>query len=115
MFDDLAASAARNPNSDKVVLGKFLKDGKSYTKVSAHYDATYFKLDNWRELRKTMSEEEMWKINESFLRQQIAQGKQIILSHDPAKATGFFANEVDYLKSLGYTFKKENWVWKATR
>ncbi len=114
-YDDLAASAARNPDSDKVVLGKFLEDGKSYTKVGAHYEATYFKLDDWQDLSKTLSQEDMWKINESFLRQQITQGKEIILSHDPTKATGFFAREVDYLEALGYTFTKDNWVWKATR
>jgi hypothetical protein len=35
-------------------------------------------------------EEDAWKINEAFLRQQLKQGMKIILSHDPAKATGFF-------------------------
>lgn len=59
--------------------------------------------------------EEIWKINESFLDQQIKSGKQIILSHDPLKATGFFKREVAYLERLGYKFKPDNWVWKAVK
>ena len=114
-FDNLATQATRNSSSSKVVLGKFLEDGKSYTKVGAHYEASYFKLDNWRDITKTMSQDDIWKVNESFLRQQIKQDKQIILSHDPAKATGFYAREVDYLEALGYKFTQDNWVWKATR
>jgi len=111
-FDVLATSATRNADSTKLVLGKWSTTGQSYQKVAAHYKATYFKLDNWRELSKTLSDAELWKINEAFLRQQIKQGKQIILSHDPSKATGFFKNEVDFLGSF-YRFEKDGWVWKA--
>ena len=115
LFDDLAKQSTRNPDSKTVVLGKFNEDRKSYTKVASHYEATYFKMENWKETTKGMPESEIWKINESFLRQQISQGKQIVLSHDPAKATGFYAREVEYLKSLGYKFEQDNWVWKAVR
>jgi hypothetical protein len=62
-----------------------------------------------------MTQDELWKVNETFLRQQIKQGKQIILSHDPSKATGYFAKEVEYLRSLDYQFVRENWIWKAKR
>jgi hypothetical protein len=62
-----------------------------------------------------MTWDEIWEINKAFLRQQIGAGKQIILSHDPSKATGFFLREVAYLEDLGYRFVKENWVWKAIR
>jgi len=111
-FDDLARQGTRNPNSTKVVIGKFLEDGQSYVKVGAHYRASYLKLENWRALSKTLSEAELWKINETFLRQQIKQGKQFILSHDPSKATGFFKNEVDFLSNF-YRFEKDGWVWRA--
>jgi Flp pilus assembly pilin Flp len=114
-FDDIAKSATRNPNSTKVVLGKFLEENRAYTKVAAHYGASYFKVENWAQVTKGLSRAETWKINEAFIRQQIQAGKQIILSHDPAKATGFFAQEVTYLEGLGYKFVKENWVWKAVR
>ena len=114
-FDDVARNATRNADSSKLVLGKYLEDGKSYTKVAAHYKATYFKVENWGQVTKGLSQDEIWQINETFLRQQIQQGKQIILSHNPATATGFFAKEVGYLESLGYKFVQENWVWKAVR
>ncbi len=110
-YDDLALQATKNPESNKVVLGKFLEDGKSYTKVGAHYEASYFKLDNWRELDNSL--DDMWPINEAFLDQQVRAGKEIILSHDPEKATGYFKREVNYLQDLGFKFEQDNWVWKA--
>ena len=45
-FEDIARQATRNPESTKLVLGKFLEGGKSYTKVAAHYKASYFKIEN---------------------------------------------------------------------
>ena len=83
--------------------------------MAAHYNASYLKVENWKEVTKGLQREEIWKINEAFLRQQIGQGKKIILSHDPATATGFFADEVEYLERLGYRFVKNGWVWEAVR
>jgi len=114
-FDDVATQATRNASSSKVVLGKTLEGGVRYSKVTAHYKATYFKLDNWRELSGQLSRDELWKINESFLNQQLRAGKEVILSHDPSKATGFFLREVDYLKDLGYRFVQDGWVWRAVK
>jgi hypothetical protein len=94
-------------------LGKTLEDGVRYSKVADHYKASYFKLDNWRDLTKQLTPDELWRINESFLDQQMRAGKQIILSHDPTKATGFFQREVSYLERLGYEFVQDGWVWKA--
>jgi hypothetical protein len=115
IFDDLARAATRNPDSKVAVIGKFAEGGRSYTKVAAHFKASYFKADNWNALTARYSTEELWSINESFLKQQIRQGKQIILSHDPSKATGFFEREVKYLRNLGYKFERNNWTWKAVR
>gem|GEM_PF-5042681 len=114
-FDDLARQSTKNPTSAKVVIGKWQEANKSYTKVAAHYRASYFKATNWRELTRTLTADELWKINEAFLDQQIQAGKQIFLSHDPSAATGFFLNEVQYLEDLGYRFVQHNWVWKALR
>ncbi|MGD9017884.1 MAG: RHS repeat-associated core domain-containing protein, partial [Desulfobacterales bacterium] len=66
LLEDIAAQATRNPNSNKVVLGKWLQEGKSYTEVGAHFKASYLKLENWRELSKTMTQDELWKVNETF-------------------------------------------------
>ena len=114
-FDDLARQSTRNPESTRVVLGKWQQEGKGYTRVAAHYRASYFKATDYRELTKTLTPDELWKINEAFLDQQIRAGKQILLSHDPSTATGFYLREVQYLEDLGYRFVQENWIWKAVR
>jgi len=98
-----------------LALDKWNTPGQSYQNVAAHYKATYFKLEDWRKLQKSLSDEEFWRINEAFLDQQIKAGKQILLSHDPAKATGFFLKEVEYLEDLGYRFVQQGWVWKAVK
>ena len=63
-----------------------------------------------------MTDDEIWKINEAFLDQQLKQGKQILFSHDPSKARpkSFFKKEVKYLIKEGYKFRKNNqWIWEA--
>lgn len=117
-FDEVAKNATRNTGSNKLVLGHFATEGPSYQKVAAHYKATYFKVDDWNTVTKGLSQDEIWRINETFLTQQIRQGKQILLSHDPlkARAGSFFEREVNFLKDLGYTFKQNNeWTWEAVR
>ncbi len=117
-FENIAKSATKNPHSDKLVLGHFAKDGISYQKVAAHYKATYFKVDNWDKVAKGLSQDEIWKINETFLIQQLKQGKQVLFSHNPLKvqAGSFFEKEVNFMKELGYTFKKKNqWIWEAIK
>lgn len=88
--EDLAFGAIKGRGkSDAVVLGKF-EDGKStsYDKIAQEYDAQYYNLDEWDELAKTHSRDEMWKVNEKFLDIEIASGRDIYLSHDPAKFSG---------------------------
>ncbi len=117
-FDDVARAATRNPGSDKLVLGHFAKEGVSYQKVASHYKATYFKVDDWASVTKGLTQDEIWRINETFLTQQIKQGKQVIFSLNPttARAGSFFEKEVTFLKDLGYTFKqKDQWTWEAIR
>ena len=114
-FEDIALQGTKNPASDRLVLGKFFEDGKSYAKVAAHFKATYLKGDNWREVTKMLTDDEVWSINMAFLRQQIKQGKQIIFSHNPDAATGFFLREVEFLEDLGYSFVKDGWIWTATK
>ncbi len=117
-FDGVARAATKIPDSGKLVLGHFTKKGVSYQKMAAHYKATYFKVDDWASVTKGLSRDEIWKVNETFLNQQIKQGKQILLSHNPAtaRAGSFFEKEVTYLGRLGYTFKQNNqWTWEAMR
>ena len=118
--EDLAFGAIKGKGkSDAVVLGKF-EDGKStsYDKIAQEYDAQYYNLDEWDELAKTYSRDEMWKVNEKFLDIEIASGRDIYLSHDPAKFSGdgsFFAKEIEYLRQHGYKFVKEGDLWHAVQ
>jgi RHS repeat-associated protein len=117
-FDDVARAATSNPDSDTLVLGHFATEGSSYQKVAAHHRATYFKVDDWNAVTKGLSQDEIWRINETFLDQQIKQGKKILFSHDPLKAipNSFFEREVEYLGELGYSFRQKNqWTWEAVR
>ena len=115
-YDDVARNSTRNANSDKVVLGHFSPTGVSYQKVAAHYRASYFKVNNWNTVTKGLSQDEIMQINYAFLRQQIQQGKRIMFSHDPLKPRvgSFLQMEVNFLRALGYTFKKiDQWTWEA--
>ena len=115
-FDAVAKNATRNPDSNRVVLGHFAREGTSYQKVAAHYKATYFKVDNWNAVTKGLSQDEIWNINKAFLTQQVKQGKQILFSHNPLKARpqSFFEREVNFLQDLGYSFRQKNqWTWEA--
>ncbi len=114
-FDAFASKATRNPDSDKLILGRGFEDGKSYTKVAAHYKATYFKLDNWQHLSRSHTPDEIWRINETFIDQHLKAGKRIILSHDPSKASRFYLREIQYLEDLGYKFVQDGWVWRAIK
>ena len=72
----------------------------------------------WDELAKTHLRDEMWKVNEKFLDIEIASGRDIYLSHDPAKFSGdgsFFAKEIEYLRQHGYKFVKEGDLWHAVQ
>ena len=117
-FETIALQATRNASSDTLVLGHFSRKGTSYQKVAAHYKATYFKVDDWNSVTKGLSQDEIWRINETFLEQQLSQGKRVLFSHDPIKArkNSFFEKEVEYMKALGFKFVQKNqWTWEAVK
>jgi hypothetical protein len=93
IYSDYAMQATRNAGSSEVVLGKFNQGGVSYVQVAVDRGATYFQLDDWNKVVKEVGESKIWQINKQFLEQQIHAGKTFILSHDPVKATGYFASE----------------------
>lgn len=60
----------------------------------------------------------MWKINEYFLKQQIKQNKEILLSHDPnthIDTDSYYGKELRFLKSKGYEFIEYGDIWKAQK
>lgn len=72
-----------------VMLGKNSADGKSYVDKAIERKATYFSMptETWNKLSSNLHNDEMWKINERFLKQQIKQKKDIYLSHDRTTGT----------------------------
>ena len=109
----LAKGATHNSTATTVVLGKYNKDGVSYINVAKEKNATYFQLDNWAEIEEIVGNDNMWYINERFLEQQLSQGKNFILSHNPAEADGYFSSEVKFLVEHGYSFIKNGDIWEA--
>jgi hypothetical protein len=114
-FDDLARAGTVDPDSLVVVLGKFSRDGATYIDVAISLKATFLQVKYWLLVGKVLTLAEAWEINKAFLKQQIREGKQFILSHDPSEATGFFLREVAYLEQLGFRFMKDGLIWRAIR
>ena len=63
--------------------------------------------------------DEIWRINEEFLSQQIKAGKDIYLSSNPFLYMGdgsYYASEIQYLIDAGFDFVEEaGGVWHAIR
>lgn len=98
--------------------GKTIPSDKSYNVIAENMNTQYFELDNWDDLTKVYSDEEIWKINERFLDIQTSSGRDIYLANDPSKYLGentYFAKELQYLQENGYTFVKEGEYWHAVR
>ncbi|MBR0147346.1 MAG: hypothetical protein IJM25_11895 [Eubacterium sp.] len=116
---DLAKKAIHGPaKSDMVFLGKH-NDGtgaKPYDELAKEYGAQYFELDSWDELDKTHSGDEMWRINEQYLIEQVSSGRDIYLTSDPeiwGETDTGFGREVRFLKENGFTFEQDGDMWYA--
>ena len=121
-----ATNATVNPKSDSLVLGKYetvineegirVVSTKSYNSVAEQKNATYFQIDNWGEISAKYGNDQMWKINENFLSQQTSLKKPVTFSHDPtdpAYNSGYFKQEIDYLKNKNYEILKGEDYWYA--
>ena len=112
-----------NIDSDTVILGS---TGK-YDVIAETEGYTYFKMsdDVWASLEKEAggNYDEIWKVNQQFIDEQIAANKNILLSNDPYKGyyfddgtKRFYQREIDYILSKGYTFESTgDDLWKAVR
>jgi len=116
-YEQYAIEATKNTNSNTVMLGKYSQDGISYINEAQIKGSTYFDLGTkgWNEAVSKVGEQNMWEINRKFLEQQIQQGKEFYLSHNPETATGYFKQEVDFLMKNGFKFIKEGSYWKAIK
>ena len=94
-----------NSGSNEVVLGR----SGTYEQVAQSRGSTYFHTSDarWNEVHDMLGvgNKGMWKINQTFLDQQIAAGKTFLLSNNPVTDGGYyFAKEVAYLTSKGISY-----------
>ncbi len=105
-IDELTQVATKNPESKKVIFGKYIFNSSlSYDEIAKNNNYTFFNLDDWDEIYLSVgrNEEEMWKINKKFIDEQKAVNKEFLFSHNPWEASGetYFQREVEYLIELG--------------
>ena len=117
--EEYAKDATQNDDAPQVMLGKYENSvqGQSYIMTAIKFNATYFDLADYDEIKAATSEDYMWNINKAFLEQQYAQGKQFLLTDDPSKATGSYKKEVLWLQDKGYSFEYDagTGIWKAVK
>ena len=114
-YEKFANEGTHNNDSNTFVLGKYNTSGTSYDSYAADNGYTYFSLKKWNQVSKAVGNQNMWNINLKFIKNQISMGKNIICTHDPSTATGYYAKEIAYLSKEGYTFVKEGDVWRAIK
>jgi len=101
-IDKIAIKYSHNKGSDKVMLGKFDDGGStSYIQLAKDTGSTYFAMPTkvWNKLALKYGDD-MWKINEAFLNQQISAGKMFLSSHNALTATNYFFEEITYLANF---------------
>lgn len=117
--EEYAKDATQNDDAPQVMLGKYENSvqGQSYIMTAIEFNATYFDLADYDEIKAATSEDYMWNINKAFLEQQYAQGKQFLLTDDPSKATGSYKKEILWLQDKGYSFEYDagTGIWKAVK
>ena len=109
----IVKSATKNPNCNKVMLGRYNHNLNevSYNRAAGQ-EYTFYELDNWDELKDLVdgNDTEMWRLNKKFIEEQFSRGKIFYFSHNPINPKGdSFPKEIQLLKDL--VLKKYN---KAT-
>ena len=113
-YDKIAKMFTHNKHSKKVMLGKWDGGGSTSYVVRAGHDYTYYQMPAqvWDDLYKKGVD--MWKINQTFLDQQIAAGKQFYTSHIvKGFEDGWFGREIDYLFS--YKLSDIQWIYNMRK
>jgi hypothetical protein len=109
--------ATKNADSSIVMLGKTMQDGVGYVEQAKKYKATYFHLDDWDNIARSVGENNIWEINKQFVTEHWNAGKDFFFSHNPWEATGTFQREVLHLIDLGANdfVQVGDGLWKAIR
>jgi hypothetical protein len=91
------------------VLGKY----PTYLQVARDLGARSLNLPGW--VWNTMTSWEKWSVNKAWLDMAIRRGDSFVLSTPPWRASGYFAMELSYLRSLGYVARFINGQWRMVR
>jgi hypothetical protein len=105
-----AKNSTHNPLAPEVVLGRFVAgSADSYDEVAKARGSTYFSMSDWTAVQGQLGEEKMWRINQAFLDQQIAQGKQFLFTQDPrlANPKSYTYREYEHLTNNGFDIVKK--------
>jgi filamentous hemagglutinin len=105
-----AKNSTHNPLAPEVVLGRFVSgSADSYDEVAKARGSTYFSMSDWTAVHGQLGEEKMWSINQAFLDQQIAQGKQFLFTQDPrlANPKSYTFREYEHLINNGFDIIKK--------
>jgi hypothetical protein len=120
-IDEYVRLATKNPNSKKVMLGKYIENDPTSYHIRANNEGyTYFQLDDWQTIYNNVGNnyEEMWKINKQFIDSQIDANKIFYFSHNPSTVnTQGMIREINYLKEKGFTkiIQIEDDLWKIEK
>lgn len=115
--------ADNNPTSKTTYIGKFKpNDGSAgYVDVAKSNAGNYYSMDDatWNQLKSKYGEDFMTELNKNFITGKYNVGNEFIATADPAKATGDFLKEVNWLRDMcaakGRTARWEkigNFLWK---
>jgi hypothetical protein len=104
-IDEFVKLAGQNPDSRIAVLGPWTNDLGSYEQVGYRIESSYFDMgDAYMALGEIIPDAPL-KINMAWLRKQIAENKEFVLTVDPntvTKTSKSLLEELEILKVAGY-------------
>lgn len=126
-IDQLARLAEINSSAKVVTLGSYVHNSTtSYDQTAYRADNTFFSMgsEGWNTIVKKLEEagiteigNEMWRINEKFLENQIGAEKSFEFTLDPNTLVkeSFGYREYNYLMNQGYQLQHLNNLWKVAK
>jgi Bacillus transposase protein. len=126
-IDDLTKLTTHNGSSNTALLGKYTKDSvTSYEQIAYENGFTYFDAGNqgWADIA-NVNPQLAYDVNAQFLKEQIQNGKEFVLSDNPDEAMNLFkqlgdkapsySKEMEQLREAGYSWVKDGEFWRAIK
>lgn len=126
-INELTKLTTHNANSNTALLGKFEQNSvKSYEQIAYENGFTYFDAGNngWSAMA-NVNPQLAYDVNAQFLKEQIQNGKEFVLSDNPDEAMNLFkqlgdkapsySKEMEQLREAGYSWVKDGDFWRAIK